>query len=116
MHASSIELSAMHLRHLLLPCLDPDLTRRFYRDALQLPLHGNTLRIGCTTLDCVQAQHPVGIWPSTSPLRAWRPPRNGSLRAARCLPTRRASNVLRWPGCGNRGRCISPAPMALCWS
>lgn len=60
MRASSIDPSAMHLRHLLLPCLDPALTRRFYRDVLQLPLHGDTVHIGWTTLDCVQAQHPVG--------------------------------------------------------
>ncbi|MBB4133000.1 hypothetical protein [Xanthomonas sp. 3075] len=50
----------MHLRHLLLPCLDPDLSLRFYRDVLQLPQHGNSVRIGWTTLECVQAQQPVG--------------------------------------------------------
>ncbi|WP_040278576.1 hypothetical protein, partial [Xanthomonas citri] len=50
----------MHLRHLVLPCLDPGLTLRFYRDVLQLPVHGNTVRIGWSTLECVQAQHPVG--------------------------------------------------------
>lgn len=51
---------AMRLRHLLLPCLDPDLTLRFYRDVLQLPLSGNSVRIGWSTLECVQAQQPVG--------------------------------------------------------
>lgn len=50
----------MHLRHLLLPCLDPDLSLRFYRDVLQLPQYGNALRIGWSTLECVQAQQPVG--------------------------------------------------------
>ncbi|MCL1550544.1 VOC family protein [Xanthomonas nasturtii] len=49
----------MHLRHLL-PCLDPDLTLRFYRDVLQLPEHGNAVRVGWSTLECMQAQHPVG--------------------------------------------------------
>ncbi|KHL52596.1 hypothetical protein [Xanthomonas cannabis] len=50
----------MHLRHLVLPCLDPDLTLRFYRDVLQQPSHGNTVRIGWSTLECVQAQQSVG--------------------------------------------------------
>ncbi|MCD0279779.1 hypothetical protein JWH04_12660 [Xanthomonas melonis] len=50
----------MRLRQLVLPCLDPDLSLRFYRDVLQLPVHGTTLRIGWTTLECVQAQQPVG--------------------------------------------------------
>ncbi len=50
----------MHLRHLLLPCLDPDLSLRFYRDVLQLPQQGNAIRIGWSTLECVQAQQPVG--------------------------------------------------------
>lgn len=38
----------------------PDLTGRFYRDILQLPLHGKSVRIGWSTLECVQAQQPVG--------------------------------------------------------
>ncbi len=50
----------MHLRHLLLPCLDPGLTLRFYRDVLALPVHGNAVRIDWSTLECVQAQRPVG--------------------------------------------------------
>ncbi|MEQ7865395.1 hypothetical protein ABQ137_01960 [Xanthomonas sp. WHRI 8393] len=50
----------MHLRHLLLPCLDPDLSLRFYREVLQLPQHGNSIRIGWSSLECVQAQQPVG--------------------------------------------------------
>ncbi|ACD57092.1 hypothetical protein KFK26_02095 [Xanthomonas oryzae] len=50
----------MHLHHLLLPCLDPGLTLRFYRDVLALPVHGNAVRIGWSTLECVQAQRPVG--------------------------------------------------------
>lgn len=56
----SNDIAAMHLRHLVLPCLDPDLTLRFYRDVLQLPIHGNAVRIGWSTLECVQAQRPVG--------------------------------------------------------
>lgn len=60
MQAPPIDLTAMHLRHLVLPCLDPDLTLRFYRDVLQLTPHGNSVRIGWSTLECVQAQHPVG--------------------------------------------------------
>ncbi|MEA9588376.1 hypothetical protein VC279_00970 [Xanthomonas sp. WHRI 10064A] len=50
----------MQLRHLVLPCLDPTLSLRFYADTLQLPLSGNSVRIGWSTLECIQAQQPVG--------------------------------------------------------
>lgn len=76
----------MHLHHLLLPCLDPGLTLRFYRYVLALPVHGNAVRIGWSTLECVQAQRPVGsvLWPSTWHRRACRRLRSGSAHAPLC--------------------------------
>ncbi|MEE7548051.1 hypothetical protein HF319_14290, partial [Xanthomonas sp. Kuri4-1] len=50
----------MRLMHLLLPTLDPASTRAFYRDVLQLPVSGDGVRIGWSTLEPVAAERAVG--------------------------------------------------------
>ncbi|MCC4619968.1 hypothetical protein LL965_07645 [Xanthomonas cassavae CFBP 4642] len=44
MQTLPIDLNAMHLRHLVLPCLDPDLTLRVYRDVRRLGAAGGLER------------------------------------------------------------------------
>ncbi|MDG2523843.1 hypothetical protein P6166_00515 [Stenotrophomonas sp. HITSZ_GD] len=50
----------MRLLHLLLPSLDPAASAAFYRDVLELPVDGQRVRAGWSTIDLVPANGAVG--------------------------------------------------------
>lgn len=50
----------MRLLHLLLPSLDPAASAAFYRDVLELPLHGTRVRAGWSEIELVPASGAVG--------------------------------------------------------
>lgn len=109
---------AMHLRHLLLPCLDLDLSLRFYRDVLQLPQHGNAISIGWSTLECVQAQQPVGsvhLAFNVAPSRFEAAAQWIGARAT-LLADPQGRRQFELGASGSRSRCISPAPTGRCWN
>jgi len=50
----------MRLLHLLLPSLDPAASAAFYRDVLDLPVHGHRVRAGWSDIELVPAADAVG--------------------------------------------------------